>query len=62
MVTTTPRLLINTIHANNKLGDSSEDRPPKGRPNVGHIVIPYIQSLGKSIKNVCAKCMIQTHF
>ena len=35
---------------------------PRGRPKVGHIVIPYIQGLGKSIKNVCVKYGIQTHF
>ena len=36
----------NTTQASNNSGDSSKDRPPRERPNVGHIVIPYIQDLG----------------
>ena len=28
----------------------------------GHIVIPYTQGLCKSIKNICSKYGIQTHF
>ena len=30
--------------------------------NKGHIVIPYTQGLGKSIKKICRKYGIQTHF
>ena len=52
----------NTAQANNNSGNISEDRPPRGRPIIGHIVIPYIQGLGESIKNVYAKYCIQTHF
>ena len=53
----------NTTQASNNSGDSSEDRPlPRGRPKVGHIVIPYIQGLGESIKNMCTKYGIQTCF
>ena len=52
----------NTTQANNNSGGNSEDRPPRGRPNIGHIVIPYVQGLGKSTKNMCAKYGIQTHF
>ena len=52
----------NTTQANSSLGDSSKEDSPSGRPYIGHIVIPYIQGLGKSIKNVCAKNGIQTHF
>ena len=25
--------------------------PPRGRPSVGHLVIPYVQGLGESIKH-----------
>ena len=35
---------------------------PSGRPSKGHIVIPYIQGLGESIKHTCTKCGIQTFF
>ena len=52
----------NTTQANNNSSDSSEDRPPRGRPNIGPIVFPYVQGLGESIKNVCARYGIQTHF
>ena len=29
---------------------------------MGHIVIPYVQGLGESIKHTCSKYGIQTHF
>ena len=29
---------------------------------IGHIVIPYTHGLCKSIKKICSKCGIQTHF
>ena len=29
---------------------------------VGHMVIPYVQGLGESIKCTCSKCGIQIHF
>ena len=51
----------NTTQAENNSGDSKEDRPHRGRPNIGHIAIPYVQGLGESIKNVCVKYGIQTH-
>ena len=60
MVTITPKLI--TAQPNNNSCDSSEDRLPRGRPNIGYIVIPYIQGLRESIKNVFAKYGIQTHF
>ena len=41
---------------------SREDRPPRGTPNAGHIIIPYVQGQEGSIKNMCAKYGIQTHF
>ena len=36
--------------------------PPKDKPNKGHIVIPYTQGLGESIKKICSKYGMQTHF
>ena len=36
--------------------------PPIGKTNAGHIVIPYTQRLGESIKKICSKYGIQTHF
>ena len=36
--------------------------PPRGRPSMGHIVMPYIQGLGESIKHICTKYGIQTYF
>ena len=29
---------------------------------IGHIVIPYMQSLGENFKNICSKFGIQTYF
>ena len=52
----------NTTQASNNSGDSSKDRPPRGRPNIGHIVISYVRGLEESIKNVCAKYGIEIHF
>ena len=39
-----------------------EKEPPKDKPSVGHIVIPYTQGLGESIKKICGKYGIQAHF
>ena len=36
--------------------------PLKDKPSIGNIVIPYIQGLGYSIKKICSKYGIQTHF
>ena len=41
--------------------------PGKGTPlrdksSVGHIVIPYTQGLGESIKKICNEFGIQIHF
>ena len=38
-----------------------EKEPSKGKPSVGHIVIPYTQGLGESIK-ICGKYGKQVHF
>ena len=48
-------------------GDTSADSntregPPKDKPSVGHIVIPYTQGLVESIKKICGKYGIQAHF
>ena len=34
----------------------------RGRPNMGHIIIPYFQGLGEIIKCTCTKYGIQTYF
>ena len=36
--------------------------PPKDKLNVSHIVTPYTQGLGESIKRICSKYGTQTHF
>ena len=35
---------------------------PKDNYSKGHVVIPYTQGLGESIKNICTKYGIQSHF
>ena len=50
-----------TTQANNNSGDSCEDRPPRGRPNIGHSH-PLCSGPGESIKNACTKYGIQIHF
>ena len=39
-----------------------EKEPPKDKPSVGHIVIPYTQELGGNIKKICSKYGIKAHF
>ena len=36
-------------------------RSPKYKPSTGHIVVPYVQGLGDSFKNMCHKYGVQTH-
>ena len=46
-------------------GTSSNNQTPTtpgGRPSMGHMVIPYVQDLGESIKHRCSKYGVQTHF
>ena len=43
-------------------GNSQTSTTPRGRPSMGHIVIPYVQGLGESIKHICTKYGIQTYF
>ena len=47
----------------NKTGSNNTGRDStKDKYNKGHIVIPYTQGLGDSIKKIYRKCGIQTHF
>ena len=46
-----------TSSSNNQTSTTS-----RGRPSMGHIVITYVQGLGKSIKCTCTKYGIQTYF
>ena len=53
----------NTIQDSNGCSDNSQTTAtPGGRPSMGHIVIPYVQGLGESIKYICCKYGIRTHF
>ena len=55
----------NTKHDNFGPSDSNNSQAgntPGARPNVGHIVIPYLQGLGGSIKCTYLKYGIRTHF
>ena len=62
MVATVPRL-VTTPHGQTTIqGTAVKTDPPRGGPNVEHIVIPYILGLGDSINNVCTKYGIQTYF
>ena len=46
---------------NTSYGNSQTSTTSGGRLNMGHIVIPYVQSLGESIKCTCTKYGIQTY-
>ena len=46
----------------NSTSSNTTERTPKDKPSIGHIVIPYTQGLGESIKKICSKYGIQTHF
>ena len=45
-------------HNNNTTGRD----PNKDKHSEGHIVIPYTQGLGESIRKTCSKYGMQTHF
>ena len=48
---------------NNSPSSNSTGRDPnKDKYSKGHVVIPYPQGLGKSIKKICSRYGIQTHF
>ena len=49
-------------NSNNPSGNSTYTIHTKDKYNKGHIVIPYTQGLGESIKKICSKYGIQTHF
>ena len=51
----------------NNSGPSDSDNSqatisPGARPSAGHTVIPYVLGLGESIKHICLKYAIRTHF
>ena len=48
--------------SNNPSGNNTGRDSHKEKYNKGHIVIPYTQGLGESIKQICRKYHIQTHF
>ena len=57
----------NTQQDNRSQRDNSENGNttegiPKDKPSICHIVIPYTQGIGESIKKNCSKYGIQTHF
>ena len=43
-------------------GNIQTSTASKGRPSMGHIVVPYVQGLGESIKHTCTKYGIQAYF
>ena len=43
-------------------GNNSAQPANHGVPSKGHIVIPYTQGLCESIKKICGRYGIQTHF
>ena len=43
-------------------GNNSAQTANQGVPSKGHIVIPYTQGLCESIKKICGRYGIQTHF
>ena len=47
---------------NTSADSNTREGPPKDKPSVGHIVIPYTQGLVESIKKICSKYGIQVHF
>ena len=59
------RLTKPTSEVNNKTGGQGTAgiHPTTNEVKTkGHIVIPYTQGLGKSIKKICSRYGIQTHF
>ena len=48
--------------SNNPSSTTAGRDTTKKKDNKGHIVIPYTQGLGESIKNICRKYGICTHF
>ena len=55
----------NTRQNNSRTSDSNNSQAastPGARPSAGHIVIPYVHSLGESIKCTCLKYGTRNHF
>ena len=48
--------------SNNPSSNTTGRDSTKEKYNKGHIIIPYTQGLGESIKKICRKYGIQTHF
>ena len=44
------------------IGNNQTSTTSRGRPSMGHMVIPYVQGLGESIKCTCTRYGIQTYF
>ena len=44
------------------LAVTTQESSSKDKPSPGHIVIPYTQGIGDSIRKICIKYGIQTHF
>ena len=52
-----------TTQGNNNPSGNTEGGPStRGKPNIGHVVIHYIQELGESFKKICSKYGIETYF
>ena len=50
----------NTAQGTNGTSDNSQaSSTPRGRPTKGHMVIPYVQGLGETIKHTCGRYGIQ---
>ena len=47
---------------NNPSGNTEGGTTTRAKPNVGDVVITYIQGLGESFKKICGKYGIQTYF
>ena len=48
--------------SNNPSSNTAGRESTKEKYNKGHIIIPYAQGLGESVKKICKKYGIQTHF
>ena len=46
----------------NSTSSNTEERVPREKPSIGHIVITYTQGLGENFKKICGKYGIQKHF
>ena len=50
------------VDTNDPSGNTTGRDPNKDKHRKGHIIIPYTQGLGESIKKICSRYEIQTHF